>query len=179
MEYTELADEQRHARDEDGNLVYWAGNIGIHAFNLPFLRRVAHDNKQLLPYHASPKKIPSLDENGETVDVQEPNGHKLERFVFDALPAAQSMCVLEVSAEREFSPVKNASGPDSPDSAREALTALYARWLRESHLPLPEGIQAIEIDHSIADSSADLAELGLEDWQQAGEAIRIATGTTP
>ncbi|MFL2936965.1 MAG: UTP--glucose-1-phosphate uridylyltransferase [Myxococcota bacterium] len=179
VEYTELADEQRHARDENGDLVYWAGNIGIHMFNLPFLRRVAHDNKQLLPYHASPKKIPSLDENGETVDVQEPNGHKLERFVFDALPAAQSVCVLEVSAEREFSPVKNASGPDSPDSARAALTALYAQWLEESHLPLPEGIQAIEIDHSIADSSADLAELGLEDWQQAGEAIRIATGTTP
>ena len=87
--------------------------------------------------------------------------------------------MLEVSAEREFSPVKNASGPDSPDSARAALTALYAQWLEESHLPLPEGIQAIEIDHSIADSSADLAELGLGDWQQAGEAIRIATGTTP
>ena len=179
VEYTELADEQRHARDEDGNLVYWAGNIGIHAFNLPFLRRVAHDNKQLLPYHASPKKIPSLDENGQTVTVQEPNGHKLERFVFDALPAAQSVCVLEVSAEREFSPVKNASGPDSPDSARAALTALYSRWLEESQLPLPEAIQAIEIDHSIADSSTDLTELGLEDWQQAGEAIRIVTGTKP
>ncbi|MEE3326991.1 MAG: UDPGP type 1 family protein [Myxococcota bacterium] len=179
VEYTELADEQRHARDERGDLLYWAGNIGIHAFNLPFLRRVAHDNKQLLPYHASPKKIPTLDENGQIAAVQEPNGPKLERFVFDALPAAQSVCVLEVSAEKEFSPVKNASGPDSPDSARAALTALYRGWLEESNLTLPEAIQAIEIDHSIADSSADLAQLGLDDWQQAGESIRIVTGTTP
>ena len=179
VEYTELADEQRHARDEAGNLVYWAGNIGIHAFNLPFLRRVAHDNRQLLPYHASAKKIPTLDANGENATVQEPNGHKLERFVFDALPAAENVCVLEVSAEREFAPVKNASGPDSPDSARAALTAVYRQWLTDSQLALPEAIQAIEIDHSIADSSADLAQLGLDDWQQAGESIRIVTGTTP
>lgn len=179
IEYTELPDEQRHARDDRGHLLYWAGNIAIHVFNLPFLRRVADDNKRLLPYHASPKKIPTLDANGRSVSVQEPNGHKLERFVFDALPAAKSVCVLEVRPDKEFSPIKNASGPHSPETARAGLTALYREWLEQSDLSLPPVIQNIEIDHSIADSPAELANLGLERWQQAGEAIRIVTGTTP
>ena len=179
IEYTELPDEQRYARDPSGNLLYWAGNIAIHVFNLAFLRRIAGDNKQLLPYHASPKKIPTLDANGRSVSAQEPNGHKLERFVFDALPAAKSVCVLEVSPDKEFSPIKNASGPHSPETARAELTALYTEWLERSDLPLPDMIQSIEIDHSIADSPAELANLGLERWQQAGEAIRIVTGTTP
>ncbi len=177
VEYTELADEQRYAQDQTGQLRYWAGNIAIHTFNLEFLRRVADDNDRLLPYHASAKKIPFLSPGGHTISPDEPNGHKLERFVFDALPTAERVCVLEVRAQDEFAPVKNAQGKDSPDTVRDHLSQLYRGWLMEAGVSLPSQVKNIEIDHSIVDSAEELAQLRLDTWEQAGEAIRIETGT--
>ena len=57
VEYTELGDEDRYASDDRGELVYWAGNLAIHLFSLPFIRRVAADADRCLPYHLSAKKI--------------------------------------------------------------------------------------------------------------------------
>jgi len=34
--------------------------------------------------------------------------------------------------EEEFAPVKNATGLDSPESARDLLRALHARWLQKA-----------------------------------------------
>ena len=34
--------------------------------------------------------------------------------------------------DREFAPVKNASGTDSPDSARRLMTELYAEWIEQA-----------------------------------------------
>ena len=64
VEYTELNDESRFARNTAGELVYWAGNIAIHLFATAFVRRVARDAERLLPYHASEKTIPHIDDEG-------------------------------------------------------------------------------------------------------------------
>lgn len=179
VEYTELPDAQRHARDANGDLVYWAGNTGIHVFNLSFLRRVADDNERLLPYHASPKPIPTLDAEGLPHAAPEANGHKLERFVFDALPAAEKVCVLEARKDDEYAPVKNATGSDSPEVTRDRLNSLYRGWMTEAGVPIPGDVRAIEIDHAIADSAAELTDQGWSNWEDSGAAIRIARGTRP
>lgn len=177
VEYTELQDEQRFQRDASGELVFWAGNVAIHLLSTAFVRRVAADAASLLPFHISAKKIPALDPEGRPTSPQEPNGNKLERFVFDALPAADRVCVVETSAPEEFAPVKNARGADSPESSRRALTAQYRRWLEAAGLELPPEGRAIEIDHSKIDGPEEAAGAGYRSLAEAGAAIRVAPGT--
>ncbi len=176
LEYTELADAQRHQRDRDGNLVHWAGNIAIHLFNTDFVRRVAEDADRLLPYHASAKKIPTIDEHGEPVTVVEPNGYKLERFVFDALPAAERVCILEVRPDEEFSPIKNAVGKDSAATARRDLVTLYRAWLAKTGVELTPEVDLVEIDHAYIDSAEEAASAGFQSLAEAGDIVRVATG---
>ncbi len=174
VEYTEIDDAHRLARDASGELLYWAGNTAIHAFALPFLRRVASDADRWLPYHASAKKIPVVDPQGRPRKPETPNGHKLERFVFDALPAAERVCVVEGRRQGEYSPVKNAEGEDSPASARRDLCQLYRSWLEQAGVePPPEG-HLLEIDHARVDGAEDLRALGIARHDQAGDTIRSA-----
>lgn len=165
VEYTELDDANRHARDASGELVYWAGNLAIHAFDVEFASRIADRVDRLLPYHASAKKIPHVDSEGRQVESSEPNGYKLERFLFDALPAASAVAVLEVRREEEYSPVKNAEGDDSPATARRDLVAQYRRWLAGAGVRLPEGTR-VEIDHSRVDSEADARERAAQSFKE-------------
>lgn len=176
IEYTELAEKLRDERDSDGELVYWAGNIAIHLFNVDFLRRVARESERLLPFHASPKLIESVSDRAKVGASGEPNGYKLERFVFDALPWARQTCVLEVRAADEFSPIKNADGKDSPESCRAELVACYRTWLEAAGIEVPMGAEAIEIDHSLIDSADEALGSGFSSVAAAGNAILVSTG---
>jgi UDP-N-acetylglucosamine/UDP-N-acetylgalactosamine diphosphorylase len=177
VEYTEIDDKHRFATDPDGELVFWAGNAAIHLFATAFIRRIASRAEELLPYHASPRKIPTLDDAGNTVQASEPNGHKLERFVFDALATARSVCVVEGDRASEYSPIKNAEGTDSPAAARRDLVALYRSWLEDADIELPgEGV-AIEIDHSQVDGPDEARRLDIRNWAEAGDVIRVAERT--
>ena len=55
----------------------------------------------------------------------------LSSFIFDAFEtvAPSSFFCMEVSRADEFAPVKNASGVDSPDSARAMVDALHRGWV--------------------------------------------------
>ena len=176
IEYTELTDECRHARDGSGELRFWAGNMALHVFSLPFLRRVSSAADCWLRFHVSEKKIPMVDDEGRPVMPAAPNGRKLERFVFDALPAARAVCVVETSREREYAPVKNAEGPDSPATARQALMARYRQWLAAAGIELPPPGTRLEIDHSRLDGEDDARALGIRTLAQASDFIRTATG---
>ncbi len=178
IEYTEIPPDLRDSRDDDGQLVYWAGNIAIHLFDRDFLRRIAAESEQCLPFHASPKAIESVDSDAKTRASTGPNGYKLERFVFDALPWAERTCLLEVRAEEEFSPIKNAEGRDSPESSRAQLVARYRSWLGEAGIEVSPAVEAIEIDHSLIDSPAEVTESGFSDLADAGNAILVSTGST-
>jgi UDP-N-acetylglucosamine/UDP-N-acetylgalactosamine diphosphorylase len=176
VEYTEIDDEQRYARDTAGDLVYWAGNLAVHAFDTAFVRRVADHADSLLPFHASAKKIPALDDEGQALSPDEPNGHKLERFVFDALAAARSVCVVEARRSEEYSPVKNAEGSDSPVTARRDLVALYRTWLADAGVEVPPPGTAIEIDESRISGCEDLRRLGIRSVEEAGDIVHTARG---
>jgi UDP-N-acetylglucosamine/UDP-N-acetylgalactosamine diphosphorylase len=176
VEYTELDDEHANLRDAAGELVYWAGSIAIHVLDTGFVRRSAADADHILPYHASAKKIPIVDAEGRPVQPSEPNGHKLERFVFDALPAARRVLVLETRREDEYSPIKNASGADSAETARHDLVAVYRRWLTEAGLDAPGADARVEIDHARFDGPEDLRASGIRRIAEAGDAILVAPG---
>lgn len=122
IEYTELPSDLSAHREDDGGLTLRAGNTGIHAFALDFLRAMAAETS--FPVHIARKPVPTGPD--ETVD-----GVKFEYFVFDALPYAERTLVMECARETDFAPVKNGTGQDSPDTARAMLSAMYRMWLRE------------------------------------------------
>jgi len=179
VEYMEIEEPHRSLRDCEGELVFWAGSIGVHALDVGFLRRVAGDAESLLPYHASPKKIPTVDSSGKRVEPSTPNGYKLERFVFDAFPAARSLVAVEGRREEEYSPIKNATGKASPESGRRDLVACYRRWLKAAGIALPgDGDLVLELDHGWIDGPEDAVALGIRHATEAQHLIRVAPGVT-
>lgn len=178
VEYTEIDDEHRHARDGRGELLFGAGNMAVHGFDPAFVRRVADGADRWLPYHASAKKIPCVDDAGRPVEPETPNGTKLERFVFDALPAARRVTVVEASRD-EYSPVKNATGDDSPQTARRDLSAHYRRWLEAAGLDAPAEGTALEIDEARIGGPEDLQRLGIRRIADAPDSIHVRTGDQP
>jgi UDP-N-acetylglucosamine/UDP-N-acetylgalactosamine diphosphorylase len=131
IEYSDLSAAEAELRDEQGELVYWAGSIAIHAFSLEFLDRICGDRGDggvHLPYHLARKRVPAVDAEGNKCEVE---ARKAELFVFDALPFAGSFLNLEVMREREFAPIKNPEGVDSLESGRRLLVEEHRRWLRK------------------------------------------------
>jgi UDP-N-acetylglucosamine/UDP-N-acetylgalactosamine diphosphorylase len=172
VEYTEITPEQRDARDAQGELRFSAGNTAVHAFEVDFVRRIAAEAEHWLPLHASAKKIPYVDDLGVTKEPDAPNGFKLERFVFDALRAADSVCVVEASRD-EYAPVKNATGPDSPQTSRQALSDRYRSWIAGAGLTAPPADHWIEIDESRIGGPEDLRSLDLNDVGDASDSILL------
>lgn len=176
VEYTELTDADRHARDAQGRLVFWAGSIATHCFDTAFARRAATHADQWLPMHASRKQIPFVDRDGRVCTPREPNGDKLERFVFDVIPHAARVCVQEVRAVEEFAPIKNAEGKDSPATARVALLQQYRDWLKGTPLEDELRGRTIEIDHARAEGAHEVQRLASGGLDDIRDAIFVATG---
>ena len=128
IEYSDLPEAEAKAMLPDGSLKYWAGSIAIHVLSVGFVERLNRGSFRL-PFHVAEKAIPCVDETGTVVKPKGKNGIKFETFVFDALEAASGAVTMEVERREEFSPVKNATGEDSPETARRDLTALHLRWL--------------------------------------------------
>ena len=148
VEYSEIPETAAAARDADGSLRLRLGSIAVHAFRLGFLRGHVAEG---LPLHRALKEIPTVDAQGNEVRRR---GLKHERFIFDLFPLARSVEVVEVLREREFEPVKNAEGPESPATARAALEREYRRWYAEAGVPAPEG--TLEVSPLHAEGPDDL-----------------------
>lgn len=131
VEYSELDRHLAEARDADGKLQFGAGNICNHVMHVDFLAKAAATGPDVLPHHVAKKKVPFADPaTGRTLPATAINAFKLEAFIFDAFALAPDQATLEVPREDDFSPVKNAQGRDSPETARRALLDQGARWLR-------------------------------------------------
>ncbi len=135
-EYSELSDEQKYARTDSGKLKFRFGSVAIHVFSYDFLKQEASGR---LPLHLAHKKVPYCDDAGNTVKPEEPNAYKFEKFIFDVLPDADKVLNLEFKRENEFSPVKRASGDDSPATARGDMMKKHARWLKSNGVEVPCG----------------------------------------
>jgi len=148
IEYSDLPVHIAEQVDPTGNLVHWAGSTAIHIFNRSFLEKIASDD-ELLPFHQANKKVPFVDATGNPVSPTDPNAIKFERFIFDVLPVAETVLVYEIDRAREFNPLKNAEGPDSPQTAQEALCRIHAQWLHACGVDIPAGTP-VEISPLIA-----------------------------
>jgi len=159
VEYTELSKSERTQRDADGQLSFRAGNIAIHVISVDFLFRNEH--KFQMPYHVAHKAI-SYVRDGEFVSVDEPNSVRFESFLFDVLPYSRNPVIMEVDRAREFAPVKNLDGTDSPATARALLESEWARWLSHANVSVPRNPDGalqhrLEISPLVALNAEELA----------------------
>lgn len=118
VEYYELTEDLMNARDENGDPAYNFGVILNYLFYVPEL--IGISDRQL-PLHIVEKKIPYLNEAGELVKPEAPNGYKFENLVLDMIHQMSSCLPFEVVREKEFAPIKNKTGVDSVESARALL----------------------------------------------------------
>ena len=125
IEYTELPQDMARLRDEEGELFYGEAHIMCNLFNVSVLENIG---KTYFPYHKAFKKIKYINESGVLVEPEEPNAYKFESFIFDAFETLDDIRILRGLREEEFAPVKNASGVDSPESARK----LYTNYMKQN-----------------------------------------------
>ncbi|MBE5946961.1 MAG: UDPGP type 1 family protein [Lachnospiraceae bacterium] len=119
IEYYELSEEMRNQKNPDGSLAY---GFGV-TLNYLFPIKNLHDTLKLkMPLHRVKKSVPYIDSNKNMIQPSEPNGYKFETLALDLIHEMDDCMVFEVDREKEFAPVKNKSGVDSIDTARELLT---------------------------------------------------------
>lgn len=118
VEYYELTQEMADEKDADGEYVYNFGVILNYLFRVSALEEIM---AKKLPLHTVEKKIPYIDEAGNPVKPEQPNGYKFEQLVLDMIHELDSCLPYEVVREREFAPIKNKEGTDSVESARALL----------------------------------------------------------
>ena len=118
IEYYELTPEMAEATNEAGSLLYGFGVILNYLFSVEKLLEIA---EKQMPLHIVEKKVPYIDENGVAVKPDAPNAYKFETLILDMVYMMDNCLSFEVEREKEFAPVKNATGVDSVESARELL----------------------------------------------------------
>lgn len=116
VEYFEMPEDLKN-KTKKGELVYRYGVILNYLFNVHDLNLTLSGK---LPYHLADKAIAHM-ENGVRVTPSKPCVYKFETLVVDMVRLMGSCLAYEVEREREFAPVKNATGTDSVDTARELL----------------------------------------------------------
>ena len=118
VEYYELTPEMAEAKGEDGALLYGFGVILNYLFRVDKLMETTSKN---MPLHIVEKKVPYIDENGVSVKPETPNAYKFETLILDMVYMMDNCLPFEVEREKEFAPIKNATGVDSVESARALL----------------------------------------------------------
>jgi UDP-N-acetylglucosamine/UDP-N-acetylgalactosamine diphosphorylase len=166
IEYSDLPDELAKQTNADGSLRFNAGSIAIHALRVSFVERLNTGGSLSLPWHRAEKKVPYVDDSGNSVKPEKPNAIKLEQFVFDAIPLAKDAIVYTTDRSEEFSPVKNAEGADSPATCRRDQIRRAARWLTAAGATVAmkdgEPDAVIEISALYATSAEQLNRRNLE-----------------
>ena len=118
IEYYEIDEKMANLRDGAGRLVYSCGVTLNYLFRADVLRSIMEAR---LPVHVAKKKVPYLDETGRLIEPETENGYKFETLILDMVRCAGSCLPFEVEREKEFAPIKNRTGIDSVDTARELL----------------------------------------------------------
>lgn len=116
IEYYEMTPELMNTKNDKGDPAYNFGVIMNYLFREKDLERIVDE---VLPVHVVEKKIACLDEDGNPVSPQEPNGYKFEQLVLDMVRELDTCLPVEVDRTKEFAPIKNKTGVDSVESARE------------------------------------------------------------
>ncbi|KAJ9094527.1 UDP-N-acetylglucosamine pyrophosphorylase [Naganishia cerealis] len=149
IEYLEISKELANKTEpnDPSKLFLRAANIVNHYYSVDLLQRMVPqwvDSPKHLPFHIAKKKIPCLNENGEFVKPDTPNGIKLEQFIFDVFPSVElsKFGCLEVERSEEFSPLKNADGAanDTPTTCRNHYLQLGTKWVKANGGIVEDGL---------------------------------------
>lgn len=172
IEYSEISKELAERTDpaDESKLYLRAANIVNHYYSVELLDRMLAkwtSSQEFLPFHIAKKKIPSMDlKTGQFVKPTEPNGIKLEQFIFDVFLSVDlnKFGCMEVDRAEEFSPLKNsnAAANDNPDSCKRHYLELGTKWVTENGGIVADG---------------DLVEVP-SDVSYAGEGLEFVKGTT-
>lgn len=150
IEYSDMPADLAQQRRGDGDLLFNAGSIAIHIYDVDFVEQLNQRGYEL-PFHRAWKKVPYVNELSHRIRPRQPNANKFEMFVFDALPAARRTMVLEGAREEIFSPVKNAQGEDSVETAQRDMMRQAARWIKAAGIQIEtndEGVPTLRIEIS-------------------------------
>jgi len=121
IEYTEIPSELAALQDENGVWVYGDTNVLNYIFDIDTAEFLATAG---MPYHTAVKKLTHIDiATGEEAII--PDAYKFELFLFDAFTSIDDLGVFRIERTEEFAPVKNATGVDSAESAREMYMEIH------------------------------------------------------
>ncbi len=134
VEYTELVSIDLEDGGDTDQL--WAGNVAIHLINRQFAQQ-GKGGVRDLPLHVAHKAIPMVNDKGEKLRPDKPNGYKIETFIFDALKYTRHSVIMEVARLEEFSPLKNRSGEDCPETVFRDQLRMFASWFEEAGITIP------------------------------------------
>lgn len=180
VEYSEISEETRNLRDENGDLTYNAGNICNHFLTFEFLEDVCNHHEKNLKHHIAEKKINYIDDSGMLKKPTSKNGIKLEKFIFDIFPFSKKFAIWEVVRRDEFSPLKNGSNEltDNENTCRKHILEQHARWAENAGIDVEKLITIddnaminFEISPLISYSGEGLKNLGLENWEKSNDFV--------
>ena len=118
VEYYEMTEEIINSREANGELSYNFGVILNYLFRVDQLEKIMNEK---MPVHVVEKKIPYINDKGEVIRPEAPNGYKFELLVLDMIHLFENCLSYEVVRDYEFAPIKNKTGVDSVESARVLL----------------------------------------------------------
>ncbi len=121
IEYTEIPENYANLKDEKGNWVYGDTNVLNYIFHIDQVSNIADKG---LPYHVAVKSV-SAYIDGNTVKSEKPDSYKFEMFLFDSFSMLDDIGVFRIERREEFAPVKNKTGIDSAESAREMYLNIH------------------------------------------------------
>ncbi len=165
IEYSDLPEELALAVNSDGSLKFIAGSPAIHVISRKFVEKLTSGGRLELDWHRADKKIKCIDANGNPLEPAEPNGVKLESFIFDALKLADKTMIFEADRQEEFAPTKNATGVDSVESCRAMLVDRDARRLERCGVTVPR-----RADGSV-DALIEISPLAIWDDEDCAEYV--------
>ncbi len=119
LEYTEIPAVYAEMKNENGEWTYGDTNVLNYIFTLDAVERLATLGTE---YHIAVKKLTYLDPATRQA-ITVPKGYKFELFLFDTFLYLDDLQVVRIERTEEFAPVKNPTGIDSAESAREMYLA--------------------------------------------------------
>ena len=116
IEYSELPKDIASIKNENGELVFGESHIMCNLFNINAVKKLS--NKEL-EYHIAFKKANYIDEKGALIEPEKKNAYKFEQFIFDSSKMFDDIAILRGKREKDFAPIKNMTGEDSPETAKK------------------------------------------------------------
>ena len=148
IEYSDLDDRLKQARDREGKLLFSQASIAIHLLNVNFLSQSGLS----LPYHLAQKKVLALVPGAKSTEILSKDAIKVEKFIFDAIPIARTAIFFETDRIEEFAPIKNREGVDSITTCIRGQIEKAARWLSACGVEVPRDSEGKSL-HTIEISS--------------------------